>query len=572
MPVSFHGSALDVAGMADGDGHLFVFDQVFELDFLDAVDDLCASIVSVSFEDFAQLGDDDGLQLLFAREDFRELGDALADLGEFLKDLIDGELREAVELQLEDGVDLDVTEAEPFARACRGDGVLLGVELDAANRGFLAADQDANRLVFEEFVQVLPGIRAAGRSADDFDHVIDVVERDAVAEQDVLALAGLAQLVLRAPADHVDAVFEEQVKQLQQAKLARLAGDDGEQDHAKRFLHLRHLEKLVEDDFRLFVALHFDDDAHTVAIAFIADVRYALNLLVLDQLGNVADQPRLVHLIRQFGDNDVLAVLAALFDGGFRADLEAAAAGLVGLLDSFAAVDIAAGGKIGARNDLHHLLERGFRVFDQQDRGFDCFLQVVRRDVRRHADRDAGGAVDEQVRNPRGKNDRLFFAFVKIGNEIDSFLLDVREHFLGDLRKARFGVPHRSRRIAVDRAEVALAVDEGIAHVEILRQADEGVVNGRVAVRMEFAEDFADDLGALAVGLSRGESELVHAEENAPVDGLEAVAHVGQGAPDDYAHGVIEVRLLHFRFDIDRRHYRLILFVRHFSPFVNSEW
>ena len=36
------------------------------------------------------------------------------------------------------------------------------------------------------------------------------------------------------------------------------------------------------------------------------------------------------------------------------------------------------------------------------------------------------------------------------------------------------------------------------------------------------------------------------------MDGLEAVAHVGQGAPDDYAHGVIEIRFFHLRFDIHR--------------------
>ena len=56
----------------------------------------------------------------------------------------------------------------------------------------------------------------------------------------MLALAGLAQFVLRAAADHVDAVLDEKMQQLQQAELARLAGDNGEQDHAERFLHLRH--------------------------------------------------------------------------------------------------------------------------------------------------------------------------------------------------------------------------------------------------------------------------------------------------------------------------------------------
>ncbi len=59
MAVDVDRRALDVAGMADGDGHFLVFDQVFELDFLDAVDDLRAALVAVGFQDFAQLGHDD---------------------------------------------------------------------------------------------------------------------------------------------------------------------------------------------------------------------------------------------------------------------------------------------------------------------------------------------------------------------------------------------------------------------------------------------------------------------------------------------------------------------------------
>jgi hypothetical protein len=63
--------ALDVARVADGDGHFLVFDQVFELDFLDAIDDLGAALVAVGLSDFAQLRDDHRFQLLFAGEDFR---------------------------------------------------------------------------------------------------------------------------------------------------------------------------------------------------------------------------------------------------------------------------------------------------------------------------------------------------------------------------------------------------------------------------------------------------------------------------------------------------------------------
>ncbi len=42
----------------------------------------------------------------------------------------------------------------------------------------------------------------------------------------------------------------------------------------------------------------------------------------------------------------------------------------------------------------------------------------------------------------------------------------------------------------------------------------------------------------------------MHGVEDAPVDGLEAVAHIGQGARNDHAHGVIEVRGAHLIVDI----------------------
>ena len=52
LAIDVHRSALDVAGVADGDGHFFVCDQVFELDFLDAVDDLGAALVAIVLRAF----------------------------------------------------------------------------------------------------------------------------------------------------------------------------------------------------------------------------------------------------------------------------------------------------------------------------------------------------------------------------------------------------------------------------------------------------------------------------------------------------------------------------------------
>ena len=150
-----------------------------------------------------------------------------------------------------------------------------------------------------------------------------------------------------------------------------------------------------------------------------------------------------------------------------------------------------------------------------------------------------------------GRTSGSYFAVVVVGAEIDGFLIDIFEQRGGDAREAGFGVPHGRGRVAIDGAEIALAIDQRIAHGERLRHADERIVDRRVAVRMEFAENFADDLGALAGGAVGREAHLVHAEKNAAMDGFEAVADIGKGAAHDHAHGVIEVRALHLVFDID---------------------
>ena len=101
-------------------------------------------------------------------------------------------------------------------------------------------------------------------------------------------------------------------KQRQQAQLARLAVDDREQDHAERFLHLRELEEVVQNNLRFFAALYLDHDAHAFAVGFVAHVGDAFDFLGLHEFRDALDQARLVHLVGNFGDDDALAVLARM--------------------------------------------------------------------------------------------------------------------------------------------------------------------------------------------------------------------------------------------------------------------
>ena len=150
-------------------------------------------------------------------------------------------------------------------------------------------------------------------SADQLDHRVQIFERFLEAEQDMLALARLAQQVIGAAANHIDAMIDEALQHVDQAQLARLPVDDGQHDHAEVDLQLGVLVEIVEDHFGLLAALQLEDDAHAVAIALVANFGNAFDLLLVHQAGRGFDQPRLVHLVGNFGDDDGLAVLAESF-------------------------------------------------------------------------------------------------------------------------------------------------------------------------------------------------------------------------------------------------------------------
>jgi hypothetical protein len=204
-----------------------------------------------------------------------------------------------------------------------------------------------------------------------------------------------------------------------------------------------------------------------------------------------------------------------------------------------------------ARDELEQALEVEPGVVDQSQAGVDHLAEIVRRDVGRHADRNAARAVHQKVRELRRQDARLAVGFVVVRPEVDGILVDVAEQRIRSLREARFGVAHRRRRIAIHRPEVALAVDQHEAHGEVLGHAHQGVVDRVLAVRVVFAHHVADDARALARRPAMVVPALAHGVEDPPMDRLQAVAHIGQRPRHDHAHGVIEVGALHLLLDRD---------------------
>ena len=198
--------------------------------------------------------------------------------------------------------------------------------------------------------------------------------------------------------------------------------------------------ELVEDDVGFGVALQFDDDAHPVAVALVAQLGNAFDQLFADGLGDALDQLRLVDLIGHLGKDDRLAVLADLLDVRFGAQDYGTPAGLVGGMRAGAAHDDPAGRKIRRRHVFHQLFDGDGAVVEIGAAGVDDLAQIVRRDVGRHADRDPLGAVDQQVREARRQDPRLALGLVVVRLKIDRVVVEIVEQRIGDPGEPRLGI------------------------------------------------------------------------------------------------------------------------------------
>ena len=476
-----------------------------------------ASRVGVLVADGGEFGLDELEAFFAAGKEFLELGDAAHQLVVLVFEVVDREVGELVEAHVQDGGRLD------------------GIEVEPCHEG-------------------LPGGFAVAGLADDLHDFVDVADGDEQSGEDVGAFAGFAEFVFGAAGHDLEPVVDERLEDLDEVHHARTVVVDHEHVAAERGFELGGGEELVQDHARHGAALDVDDDADAdLLVGFVAESGDAGDAFFLHDVGDLLDEEFLVQRVRDLGHDDLFAV-ALLHDLGLRADLQDGVPGLVEGAYGVDAADDAAGGEVGAGEILHEVADRGGRVVEQMDGGVHDFAEVVRRDVRGHADADAHAAVHQHVRELRREHFGFLRLLVEGRNHVDCLLVDVGEQLLRNALHAALGVTVGGRRVAVDAAEVALAFDERGAHGEILRHADEGVIDGGVAVGMVAAEHVADDLGAFDGLVGLGESALAHGVEDAAVAGFHAVADVRDGATDIHAQRVLQVRGVHDVFDVDREH------------------
>ena len=294
----------------------------------------------------------------------------------------------------------------------------------------------------------------------------------------------------------------------------------------------------------------------TSSVELVAEFGDQRQLLVVEQLRHPLDQARLLNEPGNLRDDDLIGAAPGVLLLPSRAHAERAAAGGIGLGDHRRRVDDdAAGREIRPLDVFQQRLGARVRIVDQEQRGV---AELVRRCA-------AGSlvamptampcrAVGEQIGERARQHDRLGLAAVVGRAEIDRVLVDAVEQQTRHLGHPRFGVAHRGRVIAVDVAEVALAVDQRIALREILREPHQRVVDRLIAVRMVFADDVADHARRLLERLAGIEPQLPHGEQQPPVHRLEPVARVGQRPVHDGGERVGEIALFQRFAQRDRLH------------------
>ncbi len=512
--------ALRVAAAGDRDDHFLVRHQVLDGQVAVGRDDLGPPLVAELLDDLGELVADDVALPDRVGQDVLEVGDDDLELVQPVDDLLPLQGGQPAQLHVQDRLRLDLVDLQQ-------------------------RDQPAAGLL---------DVRAAADQRDDLVQRVQRLHQTAV---DVRLLLGLAQAVPGPPLDDLDLVVDPVRDEQVEAERARYAVDQREHVAAEGVLQLRVLVEVVQYHARLGVTLQHDHQALTgPGRGVVADVGDAGHLAGVDQLGDLLRQVVRVDHVGQLADDQAGPALGVLLDVHHRAHRDRAAAGAVGVVDALVADDQGAVREVRALDVLHarrqDLFLGGVRVLEAPLRRGGDLAQVVRRDHRRHADRDTGRAVHQQVREPAGQDHRLLRAAVVVGAEVDRLLVDVAHHLHRQRRQPALGVPHRGRRVVTRRTEVALPLDHRRAHHPGLRQPDQGVVDRRVAVRVVLTHHVTDDARALGETAVRPVAAVVHRVEDAAVHRLEAVADLGQRAADDDGHRVVEVRLLHLRLQIER--------------------
>ncbi len=381
--------------------------------------------------------------------------------------------------------------------------------------------------------------------ADDLDHPVEIEIGNDIAFNQFQPPRDLVQPVLAAALQDLDLARHPVLQQFLEAH------------HHRRAVGIEHIEVEPEAGFEIgqlehrfleqlgidIAAPRHQHDADRL-VAFVAHVLQDRQFLVGNRRRDLLDQLALLHLVRDFGNDQLPLPAAQPLDPGCAVRLvlgfggmehaphaKRAAPGFIGFADHLAAVDdLPAGREIGPLEQFHQPGMFDMRIVDQFQRGVDDLGHIVAGDVGGHAHCNAAGAIGQQVGEQAGEDFGLLLLAIVGRDEIDRAFIQPRHQLQGGLGQPCLGVAIGGGIIAIDIAEIALPFDQRVTQREILRQPDHRVIDAGIAMRVILADHIAHHAGRLLEGRIGIKLQLPHCPQEATMDRLQPVAQVGQRA------------------------------------------
>ena len=272
--------------MAQRDHHLLALDQVFHVVLELGLAQHGAPIVRELLPCRDQLRPQDGAQPLAVLQDVDVVLDLLHDPGELVRDLVPLHGGEPLQAQLQDRPRLLV--GEP---AGAGLGHLLAG---------IGDQRDQRARVHHRPVaagEARAGLGGVLGLADQRDDLVDVGDGDGEARERVRPRPRLGKLVRGAPRDDLLAEVDEGRDDVLERQQLRPPAAQRQHVDPETRLQRRVAVELVEHHLRHRAPLELDDDAHAVAVRFVAEVGDPLDAALVHEPGDALDHPRLVHLV-----------------------------------------------------------------------------------------------------------------------------------------------------------------------------------------------------------------------------------------------------------------------------------
>ena len=373
---------LDVTGIGYGYHHFLTLDQRFNVLIIFNVFNFGTARGGVFVFDFDQLVTHDAVKFFTAAQNRQTFFDLVAQAHQFLMNLIAFKTGQSLQFQIQNSLGLR------FGKMVKTVFHLTVWLVNQNNQRFNVAGRPS----FGQ--QGVFGVLRARRAADQLNHRIEVFDRNCQTDQRMGTVTGLVQLKNGTTADDVFAELDKGGNDFFQIHHHRAAGIDGQHIHAEAGLQRRIFVQLVQNNIGLKIAFDFDYHTHALTVGLVADVGNTLYPFFFDQFGNFLHQSGLVDLIGNFVHNDRFLVFFDLLNRAFGAHHHRTAAGKIGRAGAAVTQNQTAGRKIRPRHIVDQFFNGNIRVVDIGTAGRNDFPEVVRRNVGRHTDGNAVGAVN----------------------------------------------------------------------------------------------------------------------------------------------------------------------------------